>query len=57
MDKQKIIQAAAQIVAATETITVAGEFNRAQLSGIYRAAGLIMAEAGKEGEDGGQVDQ
>lgn len=52
MDKQKIIQIAAQIMAASETITVAGEHNRVQLSGVYRAAQQIMAEAGKEEDDG-----
>lgn len=57
MDKQKIIQMAAQIAAAVETVHVAGEHDRAQLSGIYRTAGQIMAEAGKEADDGGQVDQ
>lgn len=56
MDKQKIIQLAAQIAAATETISVAGEHNRIQLSGIYHMAGQIMAEAGREDDDGGQVD-
>lgn len=54
MDKQKIIQIAAQIVGAAESISVAGEHNRVQLSGIYRAATQIMAEAGTEEEDGGQ---
>jgi len=53
MDKQKIIQLAAQIASASETVTVAGEYNRVQLSGIYRAAAQIMAEVGKESEDGG----
>lgn len=57
MDTQRIIQMAAQIVGAVETVTVAGEFNRAQLSGIYRMAQQIIAEAGKEEDDGGQVDQ
>lgn len=53
MDKQKIIQMAAQIAAASEAVTVAGEFNRSQLSGIYRTAYQIIAEAGKETENGG----
>lgn len=57
MDRQKIIQMAAQIAAAVETVTAAGEHNRSQLSGIYRTAAQIMAEAGKEEDDGGQVDQ
>ena len=57
MDTQRIIQMAAQIVGAVETVTVAGEFNRTQLSGIYRMAQQIIAEAGKEEDDGGQVDQ
>lgn len=52
MDKQKIIQIAAQIASAAETITVAGEYNRVQLSGIYHAAAQIMAEAGKEDNNG-----
>lgn len=56
MDKQKIIQLAAQIAAAVETVTVAGEHNRAQLSGIYRTAGQIIAEVSKEDDDGGQID-
>ena len=57
MDRQKIIQMAAQIAAAVETVHVAGEHDRAQLSGIYRTAGQIIAEAGKEEEDGGQIDR
>lgn len=56
MDKQKIIQMAARIAASVETVSAAGEHNRAQLSGIYRMAGQIMAEAGREEDDGGQVD-
>ena len=48
MEKNNIIQLAAQIAAAVETVTVAGEHNRVQLSGIYRAAHQIIAEAGKE---------
>lgn len=56
MDKQKIIQLATQIMLAAEGISVVGEHNRVQLSGIYRAAGEIIAEAGKGKEDGGQID-
>lgn len=54
MDQQKIIQMAAQIASASERITIAGEYNRMQLSGIYHTAAQIMAEAGKEEDDGGQ---
>lgn len=53
MDKQAIIQMAVSIVQAAENISVAGEHNRVQLSGIYRMATQIMAEAGKEEDDGG----
>ena len=56
MDKQKIAQMAAQIMAASESISVVGEHNRVQLSGIYRTAVEIITEAGEEEEDGGQVD-
>ena len=56
MDKQKITQLATQIMLASESITVAGEHNRVQLSGIYLTASQIIAEAGKEEEDGGQID-
>ena len=56
MDKQKITQLATQIMLASESITVAGEHNRVQLSGIYRTASQIIAEAGNEEEDGGQID-
>lgn len=52
MDKQSIIQLALQIATASEAITVAGEFNRMQLSGIYRAATQIVTEIGKEDDDG-----
>ena len=52
MDKQKIVQMATQIAMAVETVTVAGEFNRSQLSGIYHTATQIVAEAGKEEKDG-----
>ena len=48
-----IIQMATQICMAAETITVAGEHNRVQLSGIYRTAQQIIAEAGKEENHGG----
>lgn len=57
MDRQKIIQMASQIAAAVETVSVAGEYNRRQLSGIYRTAVQIMAEAGTEENDGGQINQ
>ena len=57
MDKQKIMQYAAQIIAAAEAVTVAGEQNRIQMSGIYRTAQQIIAEAGREDTDGGQVDR
>lgn len=56
MDKQKITQLATQIMLASENITVAGEHNRVQLSGIYRTAGQIIAEAEKEEDNGGQID-
>lgn len=56
MDKQKITQLATQIMLAAESISVTGEHNRVQLSGIYRTAGQIIAEAGKEEEHGGQID-
>lgn len=56
MDKQKITQLATQIMLASENITVAGEHNRVQLSGIYRTAGQIITEAGKEEDNGGQID-
>lgn len=52
MDKQKIIQMAVNIIQAAESITVAGEYNRVQLSGIYRTATQIMGECGKEEDDG-----
>lgn len=57
MDRQKIIQMATQILMAAESISVAGEHNRVQLSGIYHTATLIAAEAGKEEDHGGQIDQ
>lgn len=56
MDRQKIMELATQIMLSAEGITVAGEHNRVQLSGIYRAAGEIMAVAGKGADDGGQID-
>lgn len=56
MDRQKITQLATQIMLAAESIAVTGEHNRVQLSGIYRTAGQIIAEAGKEEEHGGQID-
>lgn len=52
MDKQKIIKMAASILAAVETVTVAGEHNRTQLSGIYRTANAIIAEAGRVDDNG-----
>lgn len=57
MDSQKIAQLATQIIISSEGMAVAGEHNRVQLSGIYRAATQIIAEAGKGEDDGGQVDQ
>lgn len=48
MDRQKIIQMAAQIATSVETVHVAGEHDRAQLSGIYRTAHQIIAEASRE---------
>ena len=56
MDNQKITQLATQIMLAAESISVTGEHNRVQLSGVYRTAGQIIAEASKEDDDGGQVD-
>lgn len=53
MDKQAIIQMAVSVAQAAENISVTGEQNRVQLSGIYHMAGLIIAEAGKEDEDDG----
>ena len=53
MDKQAIIQMALTIIQDAEVISVTGEHNRVQLSGIYRTATQIMAEAGKEEDDGG----
>lgn len=52
MDKQKIMQLAAQIAASVETVSVAGEHNRAQLSGIYRTAMQIIAELERGEADG-----
>lgn len=48
MDKQTIVQMATQIAMAAETITVAGEHNRVQLSGIYRTAQEIIVEATRD---------
>lgn len=53
MDKQRIAQMALQIAQAAENIAVAGEHNRVQLSGIYHVATQIMAECGKEEDNGG----
>lgn len=52
MDKQKVMQMAAQIAASVETVSVAGEHNRAQLSGIYRTAMQIVAELESGDDDG-----
>lgn len=54
---QKIVQIAAQCMSALETVSVCGEHNRVQLSGIYRGLNNIIIEAQKEEEDGGQTDQ
>lgn len=53
MDKQAVIQMSLAIIQAAENISVSGEHNRVQLSGIYRTATQIMAECGKEDEDDG----
>lgn len=53
MGKQTIIQMALNIAQAAENISVTGEHNRVQLSGIYRTATQIMAECGKEDENDG----
>lgn len=57
MDQKKIAQMAVQIITAAESMSVTGEHNRVQLSGIYRTAVQIMAEAGKGEDDGGQIDR